>query len=260
MKTKESKFKRRDQKPPSDEEYVVESEDEGHEKTRGDDDPAISSQGDEKDSKELQEKRAARSGQKKGKKVSKAIMDSDEESDEETSRKKGKNKTLEDVEDVESDGGRDDLKKEFTKLKVDMDKKCLDVDVKKKKKIRFKKYDEDAMEREEVNAKEKYKAKKEQGKKLKPSQEEDAEEDEVEEDPYGVRQSDPTAMLPRKRIVEHMRGKEKTAVHFELDQRYSVYTDTASTQRNPDEVFDVVTIMRKPNLKYGKTQKSVRES
>jgi len=58
-----------------------------------------------------------------------------------------------------------------------------------------------------------------------------------------------TALLPRKRVVETMHGREKINVHFNLGSRWSIFTDVANTSRNMDEVFDVLTIHRAPDSK-----------
>jgi len=53
-------------------------------------------------------------------------------------------------------------------------------------------------------------------------------------------------VFERKRVVETLKGDHKKKVFFQLNQRWSIYSDEATAHRGLEEKFDVITICRQP--------------
>jgi len=66
-------------------------------------------------------------------------------------------------------------------------------------------------------------------------------------------------LFQRKRVVESLKGEHKKKVFFQLNPRWSIYSDEAVAHRGVDEKFDVITICRQPlTPTNSKQQKSVK--
>jgi len=55
-------------------------------------------------------------------------------------------------------------------------------------------------------------------------------------------------LYSRRRVVENLKGEAKKKVHFQLNKRWSVFSDEAMAHRGLEEKFDVITICRLPIL------------
>jgi len=54
-------------------------------------------------------------------------------------------------------------------------------------------------------------------------------------------------LLERKCLVERMKGATKKKIHFQLNKKWSVYSDEAPSARGMETTFDVITICRSPS-------------
>jgi len=54
-------------------------------------------------------------------------------------------------------------------------------------------------------------------------------------------------LFGRRRVVATLKGEKKQKIHFQLNKRWSIFSDEATTMRGLDERFDVITIARNPS-------------